>query len=204
MAIIKLDREVFLTNAKETKDIVADDGTVIGLIAIMNVEGKFVAKGFSGKKAKSDWHYVFKTWERMDDHIHRYTEQLQKGYKEKLARKAYRTIVNSVNNFQVGDILHYSWGYDQTNAEFFQVTEVKAKTVKIREIGCKAIEGSQYGDSDSVRPVKDSFLTGSVEEVKVAKQSTVNPNSRYVSMRFGSASLVIDPENSKFYRSWGR
>lgn len=33
-----------------------------------------------------------------------------------------------------GDILTYSWGYEQTNIDFFQVTRVTAKNAWIRRI----------------------------------------------------------------------
>jgi hypothetical protein len=39
-----------------------------------------------------------------------------------------------------GDILSCSWGYDQTNVDFYQVTKVVSdKTVKIRQIGKRVV-----------------------------------------------------------------
>ena len=52
---------------------------------------------------------------------------------------------------QVGDIYRTSWGYDQTNVEFFQVVARTAKTVRLRRISSEIrdrdgnpVEG-QYG-----------------------------------------------------------
>jgi hypothetical protein len=35
---------------------------------------------------------------------------------------------------KVGDVLHSSWGYDQTNATFYLVTKVSAARVTLREL----------------------------------------------------------------------
>ena len=59
------------------------------------------------------------------------------------------------NDFEIGDILYTSWGYDQTNVEFFQVVGKTAKTIKVREIGADVREtGFMCGYS---MPVKDDF-----------------------------------------------
>ena len=36
--------------------------------------------------------------------------------------------------FTVGSIFHHSWGYDQTNATFYQVIKVTPKTVVVRKV----------------------------------------------------------------------
>jgi len=44
------------------------------------------------------------------------------------------------NNFKVGDILNGSWGYEQTNQEWYVVTKVLPKSVKVRELPIKKEE----------------------------------------------------------------
>jgi hypothetical protein len=41
---------------------------------------------------------------------------------------------------KVGDILYSSWGYDQTNIEFFKVVKVSEFSVWIQEVGSKIVE----------------------------------------------------------------
>jgi hypothetical protein len=41
---------------------------------------------------------------------------------------------NLVNPFKVGSLFYDSWGYDQTNIDFFQVVEVKPKSLVLRKI----------------------------------------------------------------------
>lgn len=65
---------------------------------------------------------------------------------------------NFVNPFKVGDILHHSWGYDQTNCDFYQVVETKKASVVLRKIGSETVEGSEGFMSCSLMPVKDAFV----------------------------------------------
>ncbi len=62
---------------------------------------------------------------------------------------------------KVGDLFSMSWGYDQTNVNYFQVTRVTAKGCYVREIGAKSVPGTQGFMSETVRPVKDNFLAKS-------------------------------------------
>ncbi len=71
--------------------------------------------------------------------------------------KQYPTPENP-HNVKVGDIFNMSWGYDQTNNNFFQVTRVSDKGVWVREIGCKGVAGTQGFMCQNVVPVKDNFL----------------------------------------------
>ena len=58
---------------------------------------------------------------------------------------------------KVGDILHASWGYDQTNANFFQVIRLIGSTqVELREIASKSVQSEMT--YDLVVPIKDQFL----------------------------------------------
>jgi hypothetical protein len=67
--------------------------------------------------------------------------------KEKPAKPAH--------DFRVGDILEHTWGYDQTNVDFYQVVELKTKTIVLREI--QSVEKSTGHMTGKVTPVKNSF-----------------------------------------------
>jgi hypothetical protein len=62
-----------------------------------------------------------------------------------------------VNPFKEGDILHHSWGYEQTNCDFYQVVAVTKSTVTLRPIACKPVPGSEGFMTDKVMPDKDHF-----------------------------------------------
>ena len=54
--------------------------------------------------------------------------------------------------YEVGQIWNTSWGYDQTNVEFFQVVRESDKSIWLRRITSTIRDGRVY-------PVKDSFCT---------------------------------------------
>jgi hypothetical protein len=57
---------------------------------------------------------------------------------------------------KVGDIFSRSWGYDQTNVNYYQVVKVSpsGKTLTFREIGKAYVDDNQT----SCVPVKDAFV----------------------------------------------
>lgn len=81
----------------------------------------------------------------------RSVEEMKQAKQE--ARKRFQ------NPFKKDDILHHSWGYDQTNCDFYQVVESKKASVVLRKIGSSTVPGSESFMSDSRLPVKDDFIT---------------------------------------------
>lgn len=63
-----------------------------------------------------------------------------------------------VNPYKVGDLLYYSWGYEQTNIEFAQVVAVGPRSVTIRQIKGESVGATGWA-SDNVRPVRDGFVS---------------------------------------------
>jgi hypothetical protein len=57
-----------------------------------------------------------------------------------------------------GDILVCSWGYDQTNVDYYQVVDVTAKSIRIREIQAKVDHGDANSSTVKKFPVKDAFV----------------------------------------------
>ena len=51
---------------------------------------------------------------------------------------------------KVGDILYSSWGYDQTNIEFFKVVKVSKFSVWIQEIGKEVVEVTGWAHQNVV------------------------------------------------------
>lgn len=126
------------------------------------------------------WHNQKKCWYRKLD----YTE-------------ARRTAGEKTNylGIKIGDIFHYSWGYEQTNANYFQVVALKGtKQVIIREIAYTITETAGF-DSYKVTACKDVFLEksqfiednekGAVKQVKGLKNGTIYINIE----NFGFCSL---------------
>lgn len=122
-------------------------------------------------------------------------ELKQNGYRWHNAKKCWYRKLNYTatetgkRNYlgvKVGDIFHYSWGYEQTNANYFQVVELKGtKQVVIREISYEITETTGI-DSYKVTACKNVFLKssqfiadnekGAVKQVKGLKNGTIYIN----------------------------
>lgn len=103
--------------------------------------------------------YRFSTSEARDAYIASWRIKQQAKVNIRLGKKQRKEelLKTFVNPYKVGDILHSSWGYDQTNVEWFQVVEVKARSICIRQIGAKITEyhSSMSGTS---RAQPDNFI----------------------------------------------
>lgn len=118
------------------------------------------------------WHNTKKCWYRKLEYTERTKETKQ-------TKQNYLGV-------KVGDIFHYSWGYEQTNANYFQVVALKGtKQVIIREIAYTITETTGF-DSYKVTACKDVFLEksqfiednekGAVKQVKGLKNGTIYIN----------------------------
>ena len=137
------------------------------------------AMGFGGRRSRPDFNYIFRNQERRDEYVTNYIDDLRQSQEYASKRRADRS---KPHNLKVGDILYTSWGYDQTNVDFYQVVEVVGKcTVVIREIAHETIDGSG-GPSESVVAVKGSFIgeamtkrSSSTNCVRIASYAMASP-----------------------------
>ena len=62
------------------------------------------------------------------------------------------------SSFQIGSILYASWGYDQTNIDFYEVTKLIGRTtLELREIGQEFISDGS-GLSGKTKPIPGNFI----------------------------------------------
>lgn len=126
---------------------------------------------FAGKANKPLWHH----WFSSEASRQREIDQTVDGRRRHLERK--QKSMQDRREFQhglkEGDILYDSWGYDQTNVNFYQVTEVRGKEVVVREIGAKVVREER--GADYLEAVPGKFIgpalkrrpTGTVGHVSV-------------------------------------
>lgn len=111
---------------------------------------------------------------------------------------------NAVNlaGFVVGDILYSSWGYDQTNIDFYQVVKVTAKTITVKEISYK----SEYDSSMSGYkvPVKNSFVDD-LEYTRKVITTEKNPVSKaqyFIKVNKSEYCHIVEPGKKYFFSEW--
>ncbi len=118
--------------------------------------GRFVVTAWHGTKALKPIVYAsFRTRDAALAYLQSTADGLAYSAASKQKRRNERSAFRTT--LKVGDILEASWGYDQTNYDFYQVVEVNGpQTVTIREIG--ADSRAEGWCRDALTPTKDFFL----------------------------------------------
>jgi len=98
------------------------------------------ALGFSGRRNKADFNYRFGNAERMNAYVAEYVQGVKDAAERKAQRRAEKLAANRNAQVNVGDIFKASWGYDQTNIDYYQVVAVKGMSIEVREIACQSQE----------------------------------------------------------------
>lgn len=133
--------------------------TVAGLKVLTTDAPVITAKIWRPKATKPSAHYRFGTIERRDQFIANYeqsfTDELGRKAERKAARKGTTEQQASV---KVGDIFSSSWGYDQTNIDYYEVVKRTACTVTLRKVAQRS-EG-EHISQDRVFPVKGEYISG--------------------------------------------
>ena len=99
------------------------------------------AKFFAGKAVNPTHYYRFKTFEAREAYIEKFFKGLEERAEAKAKRKAEAKEAKekAVKELKVGDIYYTSWGYDQTNVDFYKVVEIKKASALIVEVGSKTV-----------------------------------------------------------------
>jgi hypothetical protein len=139
---------------------------------VRELAGKSWAMGYIGNAAKPHFHHTFKSPEARDKYVDLWMKGVAVSEQYKADRLAERkTKMSSPHNLKVGDVLHGSWGYDQTNPEYWQVTKLIGKRmVEISEL-CLESEETGFMSGQCV-PLPGKF-TGKVKRSVVNESGSV-------------------------------
>jgi hypothetical protein len=151
--------------------------------------GSYIAL-FRGTALKPQSHFKCKSAESRAAMIEKWKadEAAAEAAKAKRAADKKEARANFINPLKAGDILVSSWGYDQTNIDFYEVMSVKAKSVMICRIASKCIEMNGPG-GNRVMPSKGNYIgkpmlkvVGSGGSVRISSYAGAYPfdgNARY-------------------------
>lgn len=153
------------------------------------------------------FHYRFGTFQRLIEFSIQWISNREaiKASEEKKKALKKEALQKMEHNFKVGGILYDSWGWEQTNIDFYQIIEVNAKSIKIRRIASKyAPEQDNRGLSSMaayVMPIQDEFIKDEILSKKI--NALVSPGGSiqyYIKSKHGWISEHV--EGSKHYSSW--
>jgi hypothetical protein len=162
-----------------------------------SLKGKPTLMAWTPKATKPYVHYQFSTVEKMEDYIVRVTAAFDALQARKVERKlAAKGTAEQVDAVAIGDIFEWSWGYDQTNLDYFEVVARRGRMLTVRELAQKTVPGSEGFMSDRRLPLPGQFLENAKPQSKLLQFSGGKP---FIAQEFGWCDLW---DGSAHYCSW--
>lgn len=165
----------------------------IGFVFYLYGKDRLCCICYKGKSKKPYFHYNFLSEEKRRARIDE-TVVDHKRYKqeeEELKKIQSVELQNFARSVKVGDIFVSSWGYDQTNVDFYQVIEKKNVTVVVKEVQSSTVEETGY-DSSRVIAVKNKFIN----DIKLTKRI-----SKYKSLKISDCQTAHKWDGTPCYSS---
>jgi hypothetical protein len=152
---------------------------------------------FIGKAKRPAAYYSFRNTELRD----KYLADMISGQEAAMAYKVERQQARVENNrkaadlVKVGDIFRCSWGYEQTNVDYYQVISKKGSKVTIRKICASSTETGWL--SGRCRPLPNQFISDAAPMVKTLRGC--GDKSAAITMNSYSSAYLIEPDASGVY-----
>lgn len=150
-----MPRESYLPVEARGSEPFVPEGTDLA-VWLYEAAGRFYAIGFAAKQNKPLFHHVYRSESQREQSVKAYADRRRAVTELKQKRQQERREFS--HDYQVGDILVSSWGYEQTNIDYYEVTKIIGpQMVEIRKIG-KNFIGS-HGTSDVVTPDAGHYVS---------------------------------------------
>ncbi len=177
---------------ENSTEIVHPDG--LGVVYhYTSKEGKTCAVAYAGKAMKSSWHNSFpyrdleKANQRRQEKTAEFFANLE-GHKKLQAD--YKAERSKPHDFKVGEIIYNSWGYDQTNIDYYEIVKTSSHFVWLRPIASAVTEtGFMSGDS---KPRPGVYTSKEITQHKADARG-------YVNFRFGAGCRAKGTEHCSWY-----
>jgi hypothetical protein len=148
-----------------------DSRKIEHVLGVCYTEEKTTVRGLSynvlayiGTARKSAFYESYRTAEARDARVAEFFRNLE-GHAERMSeRRAERVQPHGLN---VGDIIYNSWGYDQTNIDFYVIVKTTANYVWTQPIACESVPSEGHapmsGYTQPETPIRQ-ILTREVRE----------------------------------------
>lgn len=155
---------------------------------------------FVGRAVNPTWHYRFKDGQQRINEVTRTFKNVAERAEYKAARKAKAAEASANHGVKVGDVFRSSWGYDQTNVDYYQVVSVGNKTATFCKIA-QLSESDGFLQGNCV-PATNQFI-GKPFKKLIQKSST--ESSAYIKIYSFANAYKIEPvavvSNKPIYES---
>lgn len=123
------------------------------------VSGRPDVKIWNPRSTKPVANYTFRSEQQREDYIAQFIARYAARKAAQAETRARRNGSDAhAEQVSVGDIFVHSWGWDQTNIDFYQVVARNGRNVEVKPIASREVPGSQGFMSASVTAVPDAFL----------------------------------------------
>jgi len=135
--------------------------------------------------------YSFKYFEQVKKYFSNEIEKIDRIVERREAKKKARAEMKAKGNpYKVGQIFYNSWGWEQTNIDYYQIVRVTQASIFVRQIGKKDREETGFM-SYNTRPAKDEFI-GPEERKTVSYYDGGKP---YIGSKYGCMTLTTEEES---------
>lgn len=146
------------------------------IVGLLRAEGRPAYALFVGASAKPRFYYAAKTLAAAVDALQGHWKAAEASFARKAAAKAERAEkragLRASDHFMVGDVLVNTWGYDQTNVDYYQVTEVGARSVMVRAIEAKTADDGNQTMTGRSQPDRYKF-TGPAMRKQLSEDGSI-------------------------------
>jgi len=163
---------------KELQHAIKPLDSIAAVVYTSEQSGWFLARGYTRKSRNFAFNYRFATADKRSSYVAKWVKNLVNREERKKQDRAARFAKHTL---EVGDVVNTSWGYNQTQCEFYQVVGLKAKTmVHLREIAQK------HTDDAHVVPVLNKFVgeqfskrvNPTYNSIKISESRRATPTSK--------------------------
>ncbi len=147
-----------------------EDGSIVFMGGDSN---RYLFLAYIGRQSKPAAFYHFKTEEARNAYGERWKAERGRVLDAKKVRKAE---ARKPHSLKVGDVLYTSWGYEQTNVEFYEVLAVRGCVVDLRELAKDVTEYS-HGMQGRCVPKPGQYVGGVYKSKRPNGDNAVRFNS---------------------------
>jgi len=139
-------------------------------------DGKPIGALWYGRASKPQIYATFRSEEEREEYIKRFLNNKASDEEAKAKRRVEQKLTKD-HNFKVGDIFYTSWGYDQTNIDFYEVVNVRGSRLDLRELRKETVGHS--GTYDEVKPIPGDYASDKIITISARADGSVTRMSSF-------------------------
>lgn len=187
-------REYYKSIAGATIIPVGETG---GEVVCYQNNGKFISVGFEGRRSRSNYAFSFSNEIAREHHQGEWiANQIRKG-QERERKRQEKKALDVREEVKIGDIFYHSYGYEQTNVNFYKVARVTSKTIFCEELSSEYVEEIGHNMSGKVKPTGE-VISGSLQSFRATGRSDIDGELIF-STKYGSLGRYTKPVFSSSY-----